>query len=241
MHRWTKSKSPAQLQLHPNWHFIAQQARYASDAGFLRMPRAVPANYAGGYGRKGGRSAMVRCAYAPNLGRSGKVTPLEHEFAPLRIGGTGKKTQNHSRSCPVLWQRYLSHFHQITDLFVESLRESSSRTRIQCRARMPRLWCAEVEWWARARRQRSLCAGCTRPQWGGARAAALATTPNNAPQPTHKYPFLPMPFFYEATPLKIFYGLYYNIKCICQVTSNWELSSLLRQIFKLTMAVSKIL
>lgn len=59
------------------------------------------------------------------------------------------------------------HFHYSTDLFVESLRESSSRTRVQCRAELPRLRYAEVEWCARAARHRSLCASCTRPQWRG--------------------------------------------------------------------------
>lgn len=59
------------------------------------------------------------------------------------------------------------HFHWSTDLFVESLRESSSRTRVQCRAELPRLRYAEVEWCARAQRDRSLCASCTRPQWRG--------------------------------------------------------------------------
>lgn len=38
-----------------------------------------------------------RCAFAPNLGGSGKVTLLERGTAPLIIGRIGKMPQIHSR------------------------------------------------------------------------------------------------------------------------------------------------
>lgn len=52
------------------------------------------AKNAGWLGRAGG---VGRCAYAPNLGRSGKITLLERGIASLIIGRIGKKPQIHSR------------------------------------------------------------------------------------------------------------------------------------------------
>lgn len=49
------------------------------------------AKNAGWLGRAGG---VGRCAYAPNLGRSGKITLLERGIASLIIGRIGKKPQN---------------------------------------------------------------------------------------------------------------------------------------------------
>lgn len=102
----------------------------------------------------------------------------------------------------MLWQQVRCHFHRITDLFVDSLRESSSRTRVQCRAVLPRLRCAEVEWCARAACHRSLCAACTRPQRWGAPPCARPPSRNpiapsavgRPPRAHHSQPLTLLPY-----------------------------------------------
>lgn len=96
---WPSSKSPAPLQLHPNWHFIAQQPhiteRYISSACFLRMLWTVGSSKCRRAWNEG-RAGVGQCARAPNLGRPGKVT-LE-SVALLIIVRIRKKQQNHTRS-----------------------------------------------------------------------------------------------------------------------------------------------